>query len=145
MSKQVVRGEYTNEIVWKVPAGIDLADTETYEYGDRWGVLYITNKKTGQEWEIEASRESEHDHKRAEHLHISEAYDGEFSEEEEEEQEEEEAQDCTSYGGGCGGKKGARGMCESCNAIWEKFEKDDTPIPERWDLGVAIYAARNAK
>ena len=143
MSKQVVRGEYTNEIVWKVPAGIDLADTETYSFGDKWGILYITNKKTGQEWEIEASNEIESDHKRAENLRISEKDDGEFSEDEEE--EEEEAQDCTAYGGGCGGKKWGAGMCESCNAIWKKFEEDDIPCGERWDLGVAIYAARNAK
>ena len=79
MSKQVtiVRGEYTNEIEWKVPEGIDLTDKETYEYGDKWGILYITNKKTGQEWEIEAWREFEHDHKRAENLQITETEDDE--------------------------------------------------------------------
>ena len=80
MSKQVLRGEYTDYVEWKVPAGIDLEDTETYEYGDKWGILYITNKKTGQEWEIQASRESEHDHKRAENVHLTDGSDDEEEE-----------------------------------------------------------------
>lgn len=84
MSRQVVRGEYTNYIEWKVPAGIDLEDESTYQYGDRWGILYITNKKTGQEWKIEAYRESKSDEKRAEHLHISDGEDDDSDDEEEE-------------------------------------------------------------
>jgi hypothetical protein len=83
MPKQVIRGEYTDYVEWKVPAGIDLEDTETYEYEDRWGVLYITNKKTGQKWEIEAHRESEHDHKRAENVYLTDGSDDEDEEEEE--------------------------------------------------------------
>jgi hypothetical protein len=53
MSKKIVRGYYSTELIWKVPDGIDLEDEETYEYFDKWGTLLIRNKKTGQEWKIE--------------------------------------------------------------------------------------------
>lgn len=69
----VVRGVNTREIFWKIPAEIDLDDQETYEYGDKWGTLYITNKKTGQEWELEA-KGGEEDFKRCDETHI-ESYD----------------------------------------------------------------------
>ena len=69
----VVRGVNTRELYWKIPAEIDLDDQETYEYGDKWGTLYITNKKTGQEWELEAKGGDE-DFKRCDETHI-ESYD----------------------------------------------------------------------
>jgi hypothetical protein len=75
MPKQIVRGTYSNDIVWKVPTGIDLTDKDTYTFADKWGILYIKNNKTGEEWEIEEYEQTEHDHKRAENLHISEAED----------------------------------------------------------------------
>jgi len=64
-----VRGVNTREIYWKIPAEIDLEDTETYEMGDKWGTLYITNKKTGQEWEIEGF-DGDNDFKRCDETHI---------------------------------------------------------------------------
>nr|WPF46626.1 MAG: hypothetical protein [Lake Baikal virophage 7] len=69
----VVRGVNTRELFWAIPAEIDLDDQETYEYGDKWGTLYITNKKTGQEWELEA-KGGEEDFKRCDETHI-ESYD----------------------------------------------------------------------
>lgn len=69
----VVRGVNTRELYWKIPAEIDLEDQETYEYGDKWGTLYITNKKTGQEWELEG-KGGEEDFKRCDETHI-ESYD----------------------------------------------------------------------
>ena len=51
----VVRGTYTTEIYWNIPSGMDLDDFDTFEYGDKWGILYITNKKTGEEWKIEGT------------------------------------------------------------------------------------------
>lgn len=69
----VVRGVNIRELYWRIPAEIDLDDQETYEYGDKWGTLYITNKKTGQEWELEA-KGGEEDFKRCVETHI-ESYD----------------------------------------------------------------------
>ena len=46
--KTIVKGMIHTEVIWKVPAEIDLDDTETYEYYDRWGTLYINNLKTGE-------------------------------------------------------------------------------------------------
>jgi hypothetical protein len=66
MPNQIVRGTYSNDIVWKVPTGIDLTDKDTYTFADKGGILYIKNKKTGEEWEIEDYEQTEHDHKRAE-------------------------------------------------------------------------------
>jgi hypothetical protein len=82
---KIVRGSYVQDIEWKVPAGIDLTDTETYSFGDKWGILYITNKKTGQEWEIDAYHESEPDKKRADELHLT---DGEEDTDDEEDKPE---------------------------------------------------------
>ncbi len=80
MSRQVVTGSYTTYITWKVPAGIDLEDKDTYDFGDIWGVLYIFNKKTGEKVEITDSETCEGDQKRSKHLEVLEA----DSEEEEE-------------------------------------------------------------
>ena len=66
---QVVRGFFGVEFVWKVPAGINLRDTDTYEFGDKWGCLYISNKITGEEFEIE-DRDEEDDFKRAHTLEV---------------------------------------------------------------------------
>lgn len=67
---QVVRGYFSTEFTWRVPDGINLRDTETYEFGDKWGVLYISNLKTGEEIQIESYDESEGDFKRAHDLEI---------------------------------------------------------------------------
>jgi hypothetical protein len=53
MPKQVLFGAYTNEYRWKVPKGIDLLDEETYNYYNRYDMLFILNKKTGEKVEIE--------------------------------------------------------------------------------------------
>ncbi len=66
---QVVRGYFGVEFVWKVPAGINLRDTDTYEFGDKWGVLYISNKITGEDIEIE-EKDEEDDWKRAHTLEV---------------------------------------------------------------------------
>lgn len=66
---QVVRGFFGVEFVWKVPAGINLRDTDTYEFGDKWGCLYISNKITGEEFQIE-DRDEEDDFKRAHTLEV---------------------------------------------------------------------------
>jgi hypothetical protein len=57
MSYQKVTGNYTVSFNWIVPAGIDLNDTETYNYSDKWGVLYIYNKKTDETIEVEKDSE----------------------------------------------------------------------------------------
>lgn len=67
---QVVRGYFSTEFTWRVPDGINLRDTETYEFGDKWGVLYISNLKTGEEIQVETYDESESDFKRAHDLEI---------------------------------------------------------------------------
>lgn len=59
MSYQKVTGNYTVSFNWIVPAGIDLNDTETYNYWDKWGVLYIKNEKTGEIVEVEKDGEIE--------------------------------------------------------------------------------------
>ena len=66
---QVVRGFFGVEFVWKVPAGINLRDTDTYEFGDKWGTLYISNKITGEEFEID-DKDEEDDFKRAHTLEV---------------------------------------------------------------------------
>lgn len=66
---QVVRGYFTTEYTWKVPAGINLRDTHTYEFGDKWGTLYISNTLTGEDFEIEDHEESD-DFKRAYDLEV---------------------------------------------------------------------------
>lgn len=73
---QVVRGHFNVEFVWKVPAGINLRDTETYEFGDKWGVLYIENMKTGEKWDIE-EKDEEDDFKRAYDLEVEDRDDDE--------------------------------------------------------------------
>jgi len=66
---QVVRGYFGVEFVWKVPAGINLRDTDTYEFGDKWGTLYISNKITGEDIEID-DKDEEDDWKRAHTLEV---------------------------------------------------------------------------
>lgn len=61
---QIVRGTFSTDIKWRVPEGIDLKDKETYEYEDKYGTLWIRNKNTGEEYEIESYAETEHDYKR---------------------------------------------------------------------------------
>lgn len=73
---QVVRGHFNVEFIWKVPAGINLRDTETYEFGDKWGVLYIENMKTGEKWDIE-EKDEEDDFKRAYDLEVEDRDDDE--------------------------------------------------------------------
>lgn len=70
-TRRVVMGQYTTEIYWKIPEGMDLDDEETYQYGDKWGRLYITNKKTGEELEIEGET-IESDQKRCDHMEYQE-------------------------------------------------------------------------
>ena len=72
MSFQKVSGTYTVILNWIVPAGIDLNDTETYEYSDKWGVLQIHNKKTGDIIDVEKQSEDECDYKYARDLDIHE-------------------------------------------------------------------------
>jgi len=74
MPQQRLRGSYTQEYHWKVPKGIDLNDEETYEYFNRWDVLFIKNKKTGVEIQIE-SFISGGDGKRAEQFDVEDGYD----------------------------------------------------------------------
>jgi hypothetical protein len=69
---KVVRGSYCSEIVWKIPEGIDLTDKETYQYEDVWGVLWITNKKTGEIIQVEGDM-FEHDQKRCDKLELCDA------------------------------------------------------------------------
>ncbi len=78
MPKQIVFGAYTNEYRWKVPKGIDLLDEETYEYYNRYDTLYIRNKKTGEEVQIEGQEYA--DGKRCESWDVQ-TCDGEDSEE----------------------------------------------------------------
>ena len=56
---QCVVGSYSTEFVWRIPEGINLRDTETYEYNDRWGTLHIYNKKTQEEWHIDSNTKNE--------------------------------------------------------------------------------------
>jgi len=73
MSRQIVRASYTTYITWKIPAGIDLEDKETYGFADKWGTLYIWNKKTGEEFKIKDGETWDHDQKRSDHLEVLEA------------------------------------------------------------------------
>lgn len=66
---QVVRGYFNVEYTWKVPAGINLRDTDTFEFGDKWGTLYISNKITGEEFQIDDHDEND-DFKRAHDLEV---------------------------------------------------------------------------
>jgi hypothetical protein len=75
--KQVVRATYTVECVWKVPTGIDLNDTETYDFGDKWGVLYIQNKNTGETIKIIKSFKLEQDFKHSNDLEVLSGADAE--------------------------------------------------------------------
>jgi len=73
MEQQQVRGGFTTEFYWKIPKGIDLNDEETYEYYQQGNILYLSNKKTGEEWEIEAYYEQEHDFRTCDYLEVEEA------------------------------------------------------------------------
>ena len=66
---QVVVGSYCVEFTWKVPAGINLNDTETYEFWDRWGCLRIRNKITDEMTEVEEHDETD-DFKEANDLEL---------------------------------------------------------------------------
>jgi hypothetical protein len=57
--KQIVVGSYSVEFTWEVPAGINLNDTETYEFWDRWGCLRIRNKITDEMTEVEEHDETD--------------------------------------------------------------------------------------
>ena len=70
--RKIVVGVYKSLIIWKIPNGIDLNDLDTYEYGDKWNTLYITYKKTGEEWKIKGTS-FEHDYKRANELKVEDA------------------------------------------------------------------------
>jgi hypothetical protein len=74
---QVVIGVYTTELCWNIHSGINLYDTDTYEYCDKYGTLYITNKKTGQEYEIFYHYERNDDLKHSNRLCLDEEEDGE--------------------------------------------------------------------
>jgi len=66
---QIVVGSYCVEFTWKVPAGINLNDEETYEFWDRWGCLRIRNKITDERWDIEEKDETD-DFKEAHDLEL---------------------------------------------------------------------------
>lgn len=67
--KQIVVGTYYIEFTWEVPAGINLNDTETYEFWDRWGCLRIRNKITDEMTEVEEHDETD-DFKEANDLEL---------------------------------------------------------------------------
>jgi hypothetical protein len=67
-----VHGCYHHQVQWVIPDEIDLDDKETYEYCDRWGILYIRNKKTGKTIELANCFEMESDFKRCDELQLVE-------------------------------------------------------------------------
>jgi hypothetical protein len=72
-TRQIVKGYFSTEFVWRVPKGINLHDEETYEFGDKWGVLYISNKKTKEQHEVSAYDDGgSDDFKRAHDLEVLE-------------------------------------------------------------------------
>ena len=68
-----MRGTFSTDIKWKVPEGIDLNDKETYEFGDKYGTLWINNLKTGATYEVEAYEETQHDYKRSDTICITDS------------------------------------------------------------------------
>lgn len=130
-TRRVVMGQYTTEIYWKIPEGMDLDDEETYQYGDKWGRLYITNKKTGEELEIEGET-IESDQKRCDHMEYQELDrkqfefvfgDDAWSEEEEEEKEVYGVCDGCGFEGKFIGKEGDDWTCSSC--LYGRGNSDD--------------------
>lgn len=122
-TRRVVRGSYTTEIYWKIPEGMDLDDEETYQYGDKWGTLYITNKKTGEELEIEGET-IESDQKRCDEMEYQELDrkqfqfvfgDDAWSEEEEE--------------------KEVFGVCDGCGMEGKFFGKEG----DDWTCSACLY------
>jgi hypothetical protein len=83
-----VHGCYHSVVHWVIPDEIELDNKETYDFGDKWGILYIVNKKTGEIIELANCYEEESDFKRCQELQIrSIVWKDEYSDEEEVEED----------------------------------------------------------